>query len=252
MPAAVARAGPLPVGLPNALKVGFLGRPTGADLSSVGAAEGSGVDGFAGSLEAAMGTPSLAAAEVEAVADERVFELDAAGTGGGVAADGKSKSQQQDTQQMWKYCPPLAASAAFLAFQASRRSLFSRNFSSSAVSAFAGPATPFGAGLADPLGALSITGDAVTESALSLAVDGVAFAMEAGEAVRRLADEDSGERGRGSLSRRSRWSLSSLLLSPLSLSLSLSRSLSLSFSLRESRSLSLRLSLLLDRRDEVE
>lgn len=132
---------------------------------------------------------------------------------------------------------PLAASAAFLAFQASRRSRFKRSFASSGVSSFggsllvegsgAGDAVPFVVGNAEVGG----PGEAVLDVCRAASGDGV---------LRRL-DEASGERGRReslSLSLSSRRLSRSLSLSLLYPSRSRSRSLSLS----------LRLSLLLDLR----
>lgn len=70
MPAAVARPEPLLVALPNALKDGFFGSPTGAERNNVDGGVGREVEcldadntGLAGSV-AAIGTPSLAAVDV--------------------------------------------------------------------------------------------------------------------------------------------------------------------------------------------
>lgn len=76
MPAAVALAGPRDIALPNALKEGFLGSPTGADRRTVEPDRPGVVDadtwGFGGK-EADMGSPRRAAAV------EGALEVDAAG-----------------------------------------------------------------------------------------------------------------------------------------------------------------------------
>ena len=99
-----------------------------------------------------MGRPSLAAAEV---ATGRV-EVDGVGTddvlgdagaaGGGVAITDRPISV--NTCVAIRISLPLAASAAFLAFQASNLSRFMRSFASSGVSSFGVPLLVVGAALA--------------------------------------------------------------------------------------------------------